>query len=222
MHAGGPAVHTAGPGMHSGGFHSTASGGGVPRVSGSSSGSTWNGNHSGGSWNGNNNWHGDNHHDGDHHHHDDGSFYFSFGYPYYWPYYAYGYPYYYPYYYPGYAYSPYYGYYGYDDGSYARPNYAVSGALSGAALGGAIGSIDHHGWEGAGIGAAAGLVLGGIAEASARSHERAVAGAQANYVANAPVAGDPPDPPATQPAQSSPVVYRPASAMSSANSLFGR
>jgi hypothetical protein len=82
------------------------------------------------------------------------------------------YPYAYPYYYsPGVAYSyPYYSGYGY---GYSRPNYAVNGVLSGALIGGIIGdSIHHQGWEGAGIGAAAGLLLGGIAESTARRQDR--------------------------------------------------
>ena len=43
----------------------------------------------------------------------------------------------------------------------------------GALTGGIIGSSHHEGWEGAGIGAAAGLLLGGIAESHARAQERA-------------------------------------------------
>src|SRR5215471_7098064 len=59
---------------------------------------------------------------------------------------------------------------GYDSSyGYSRPNYAVGGTLLGALTGGIIGSTIHNqGWEGAGIGAAAGLVLGSIAEHSAR------------------------------------------------------
>ena len=78
--------------------------------------------------------------------------------------------------YPGYPYYAYpdYGYYGYYDAG--RPNYAVSGTLLGALTGGIIGnSIHHQGWEGAAIGAGAGLLLGGIAEDAARRQERQAA-----------------------------------------------
>ena len=59
-----------------------------------------------------------------------------------------------------------------------RPNYAVSGTLVGALAGGLIGSSSHHGWEGAGIGAASGLVLGSVAEAAAQNQEQKWALAQ--------------------------------------------
>ncbi|MBI3853444.1 MAG: hypothetical protein HY298_24620 [Verrucomicrobia bacterium] len=83
--------------------------------------------------------------------------------------------------YPAYAYYPDsyysyadYGYYGYYD--VGRPNYAVGGTLLGALTGGLIGNSFHHqGWEGAAIGAGAGLLLGGIAEDAARRQERRVA-----------------------------------------------
>ena len=80
--------------------------------------------------------------------------------------------------YPGYSYYPYadYGYSGYYDAG--RPNYAVGGTLLGALTGGIIGnSIHHQGWEGAAIGAGAGLLLGGIAENTARRQERQAAAA---------------------------------------------
>jgi hypothetical protein len=70
-------------------------------------------------------------------------------------------------YYPAYDYPGYPGYY-YE---YTRPNYAVGGTLLGALTGGLIGASQHHGWEGAGIGAAAGLVLGSVAEIAAEKHE---------------------------------------------------
>jgi len=57
----------------------------------------------------------------------------------------------------------------------ARPNYAVNTTLLGAASGALIGSGNHNAGKGAAIGAAAGLVVGGIAEHSARKQERRVA-----------------------------------------------
>jgi hypothetical protein len=141
------------------------------------------------------------------------------GYPYYSPWYSYSYPY-----YPSYSYGYYPGY-GYD---YSRPNYAVNGTLLGALTGGIIGnSIHHQGWEGAGIGAAAGLLLGGLAEHNARANEQsyysapAVSYAQPNSIANAPTVNNPPAVP-DAPRVQSPPTYRPAGTMSSANSLFGR
>lgn len=134
-------------------------------------------------------------------------------------------PYYGPVYYPGYE-APY---------VYRRPNYAVTGTLLGALTGGLIGdSIHHQGWEGAGIGAAAGLVLGGLAEYSARrSEQRAAAAAppvsyatpsapvSAPAIPNAPTV---PNAPTAPPAPTIPNNASPSSAsvMSSANSLFGR
>jgi len=70
-----------------------------------------------------------------------------------------GYGYVYP---PAYVYAP----------APERPNYAVGGTLVGALAGGLIGASQNSGWEGAGIGAASGLVLGSVAEALARNHER--------------------------------------------------
>jgi len=60
----------------------------------------------------------------------------------------------------------------------SRPNYAVSGTLLGAASGALIGLGNDQTGEGAAIGAAAGLVLGGIAEHSARRQERRFATTQ--------------------------------------------
>ena len=135
------------------------------------------------------------------------SFVFGGGYPSYAPFYSYPYP-----------------SYGYDYG-YNRPNYALGGTLLGALTGGLIGnSIHHQGWEGAGIGAAAGLLLGGLAEHNARARERTYYSAPvvdpSSYVAAAPVANNAPAVTAAPPVQSAP--YKPATAMSSANSLFGR
>ena len=77
-----------------------------------------------------------------------------------------------------------------------RPNYAVGGTLLGAASGALIGSgIDHQTWQGAAIGAGAGLVLGGLAEYSAKKHEQKMA-----------VAAQPAPPPQPQ-AQQSPPAY---------------
>lgn len=65
---------------------------------------------------------------------------------------------------PGYYYRP-----------TSRPNYAVGGTLLGAASGALIGAGHRDAGKGAAIGAAAGLVLGGIAEHSARKQEQRVA-----------------------------------------------
>jgi hypothetical protein len=95
-----------------------------------------------------------------------------------------GYPFAYSFYSPGiastFSYSPAYGY------DYpCRPNYAVNATSLGALMGGIIGeSIHHQGWEGAGIGAAAGLLLGGIAEHATRSQERAMY--QSQYAPSVP------------------------------------
>jgi YMGG-like Gly-zipper len=154
------------------------------------------------------------------------SFSFSFGaYPYFSPYPYYSFP---AYSYPAYSYSnP-----GYDSGyGYARPNYAVGGTLLGALAGGLIGSSVHNqGWEGAGIGAAAGLVLGSLAERNARAYEQRVYTAppvsynqasytQPNAIADAPTVNNAPTVPDAPKVSS---VSQPASSMSGANSLFGR
>lgn len=63
-----------------------------------------------------------------------------------------------------------YSYYPGGNYAYTGPNYAAGGMLLGALTGGIIGnSIHHQGWEGAGIGAASGLVLGSLAENYARA-----------------------------------------------------
>jgi len=131
---------------------------------------------------------------------------------------------------PGYSYPPACSYaycpaegYSYN---YARPDYAVGGTLMGALTGGLIGNAIHHqGWEGAGIGAAAGLLLGSVAEHEARVNERVysasppVSYARPAAIANAPTAAAAPqlrsDPVEAPPSRS-------AGSMSSANSLFGR
>ena len=134
--------------------------------------------------------------------------------------------------YPGcysYSYYPVYAYpsYSYYDYGYSRPNYAVGGTLFGALAGGLIGnSIHHQGWEGAGIGAAAGLVLGSVAEHSARVHERAyyapaVSYSQTSTIPDARVVPDAPTVPDAPKAPAAPT-FQSSSSMSSANSLFGR
>ncbi len=123
---------------------------------------------------------------------------------------------------PGYSYSPApavsvgYGYTSYGSSAYvygtpnaytapgyyyrpARPNYAVNGTLLGAASGALIGAGNHQAGEGAAIGAAAGLVLGGIAEAAAKKHEqRAVVAAQTTPASAMAVANAVEPQPATQ------------------------
>jgi uncharacterized protein YcfJ len=61
----------------------------------------------------------------------------------------------------------------------ARPNYAVGGTLLGAASGALIGAGEHRAGEGAAIGAAAGLVLGSVAELTSQKREEPLAVAQA-------------------------------------------
>ena len=147
--------------------------------------------------------------------------------------------------YPAY---PAYGYYGY--GAYPaygysvyRPNYAISGAAVGGLAGGIIGHNSHgRTLEGIGIGAGAGLLLGGLAEANARHYERvayasppAVYYAPASYPAPLAYSTTPPAPVTSTPA--APTVPTPTSLspsttinnqsgsgspMSGANSLFGR
>jgi hypothetical protein len=108
---------------------------------------------------------------------------------------------------------------------YYRPNYAVGGLVTGSILGSVIGHASgHHGWEGAAIGAGAGLFLGSIAEHSARQRERACY----DTVYSGPALAYS-QPAATQPAQQVTVINnnnnhnKPApSNMSGANALFGR
>lgn len=131
-------------------------------------------------------------------------------------------------YYPSYAYS--YPSVGYD--IYSRPNYAVNGVLGGALIGGLIGnSVHHQGWEGAGIGAAAGLVLGGLAEAGARNYERSYyySTPSVSYSYSSPSTTVQTVPTvitsstiATPSRSQNSTTYRTPSSMSSANALFGR
>jgi uncharacterized protein YcfJ len=145
----------------------------------------------------------------------------------------------------GYGYGYYsggYGYYSrpyvyrtepvyYDNSDYyvtSRPNYASNGlflgALAGAIIGNNSGSLGHNAWRGAAYGAGAGLLIGAIAENSARRSE-----------ASTPVVTYTQPAPAVTTQQSAPVGQQattiinnnyynsaPASPMSSANSMFGR
>jgi hypothetical protein len=99
-------------------------------------------------------------------------------------------------------------------GSEYRPNYLASGAFLGGLIGGVVGSQDCNGWEGAMIGTAAGLIVGGIAEAATVNHERR---RQNEYVmqapAHAPAQTDAPAAPANTLANdvaSTPAAYTPA------------
>jgi hypothetical protein len=76
--------------------------------------------------------------------------------------------------------SPYY-YGGGPEYAYDRPNYAVTGTLLGGIAGAIIGnnSHGHNSWQGAAIGAGAGLLFGRIAENNARHREAAAAQAAA-------------------------------------------
>jgi uncharacterized protein YcfJ len=130
---------------------------------------------------------------------------------------------------PGYVYidSGVYGYPTYDDGVYARPNYAangaVLGALAGAVIGNNSGDLRHKGWRGAAYGAAAGYLLGSIAENNARRREAVL-----TEQAAAPVVSNDERARVATPAISSQAATvtttgpRPTSSMSAANSLFGR
>jgi len=94
-----------------------------------------------------------------------------------------------------------------------RPNYAVGGTLAGAAIGGIVGASQERGWEGAGIGAASGLILGGVAEAATRAKEQKAAAALAKPTpvqtsAPAPAPVSPPARCQTPPARMAPVAPR--------------
>jgi len=116
---------------------------------------------------------------------------------------------------PGYYYSD----YGDADYGYAQPSYVASGALLGGLAGGIIGYNNHY-QTGRGIliGAATGLILGSIADESAREREVATPTAVVSTVPQPAPASQDPLPQAT-PANSN---STPSSPMSSANSLFGR
>lgn len=69
------------------------------------------------------------------------------------------------------------------DPAKSRPNYTVMGGLLGGIAGAVIGNNTSHDsdatWQGAAIGAVSGLILGGLAEKSAKAQEQAEA---SNYV----------------------------------------
>ncbi|QYM79503.1 hypothetical protein K0B96_02485 [Horticoccus luteus] len=104
------------------------------------------------------------------------------------------------------------------------------GGLLGAIVGNNSGSLGHNAWRGAAYGAGAGLLLGALSDHAASEREAAAARtvsyvptpsspapaiAAANVEDSAAVRDQTPDPAPR-------VRRRPASAMSSANSLFGR
>jgi outer membrane lipoprotein SlyB len=118
---------------------------------------------------------------------------------------------------------------------YRRPNYAVTGAVLGGVAGGVIGhNSGRRTAEGIAIGAGAGLLLGGVAEYSARREEAARATYQQPvYVSQSSVPATllTTTPVVTQTVQHQPQqvtiinnYYGPANPgpLSSANALFGR
>lgn len=108
---------------------------------------------------------------------------------------------------------------------YSRPNYAVTGAVLGGVAGGVIGAGSHHTGAGIAIGAGAGLLLGSVAEQEARRRAALtpVYYPQQTYViTTAPATVLTTTPTVSQVPQNDTVAAAPASAMSSANSLFGR
>lgn len=130
-----------------------------------------------------------------------------------------------------YAYPDYYGC------SYRRPSYALSGAVLGGVAGGIIGhNSGGQTAEGAAIGAGAGLLLGGLAEQSARRRDAARFNASRRVVyptvsySSAPttaVSGEvqvgSPDPPQSATGSAPlPAGNTSSAAMRGANSLFGR
>ena len=148
----------------------------------------------GGSHNGGGSQHHDNdgyhHHDNDSHHHH--NYYYSYGFGYY----------------PGYAYPA-----GYTYPASGYPSYAATGTLLGAGVGAIIGNnVNHQTWEGAAIGAGAGLLLGSIADANRRP-----------AVYQVPVDVRQPAQPVQPPVTIINNYYSaPSAPMGAANSLFGR
>src|SRR5258708_4919236 len=128
-----------------------------------------------------------------------------------------------------YGYAPYGDTVYYSDSTpsyvYSRPNYAATGTVLGGIAGAIIGNNSgHRTWQGAAIGAGAGLLLGSLAEQDARSREA--------YAAQQSVVQIQAQPRATQrvsasAATSSDTAYNappsaPVTPMSNANSLFAR
>lgn len=118
-----------------------------------------------------------------------------------------------------------------------RPNYAITGAAIGGVAGGIIGhNQGGHTLEGVGIGAGAGLLLGGVAEQQARRRERIIytpAPTPYYYTAPGPAPGTASAPAAGTAAGSAPATAQPPAsiinpspgaspAMAGANNLFGR
>ena len=143
----------------------------------------------------------------------------------------------------GYGYGYYnggYGYYSrpyvyaaapvyYDNADYyvsSRPNYAGNGlflgALAGAIIGNNSGSLGHNAWRGAAYGAGAGLLIGAIAENSARRSEAAAQVTYAQPTAPAVTQTAPAGQQATTIINNNYYNSAPATPMSSANSMFGR
>lgn len=110
--------------------------------------------------------------------------------------------------------------------SYSSTNYAATGTLlggiAGAIIGNNSGSLHHNGWAGAAIGAGAGLILGSVLDSAAAREERAesIPVYSNNAVQTAPAQ------PVQQPQQPTTIINNyyntPASAMTPANSLYGR
>jgi uncharacterized protein YcfJ len=114
-----------------------------------------------------------------------------------------------------------------DDYETVRPNYAANGAILGALAGAVIGNnsgdLRHNGWRGAGLGAAAGYLIGSIAENNARRREAILtAQAQQQVVNPAPMAAAAESAAPARSVTVSEPAPSTASTMSSANSLFGR
>ncbi|MDX1953213.1 MAG: glycine zipper family protein, partial [Verrucomicrobiota bacterium] len=110
---------------------------------------------------------------------------------------------------------------------YSRPHHAVTGAVLGGIAGGVIGHNNgRHTAEGIAIGAGTGLLLGAIAEAESRRRD-AVIHSGSTYVEAAPAPAPVVVQTISQPVQQVTIIKQypgitQGSAMSSANSLFGR
>ena len=103
-----------------------------------------------------------------------------------------------------------------------RPNYAgnglLLGAIAGAIIGNNSGSLGHDAWRGAAYGAGAGLLLGALAENSARRHEAAAAPL---VISGPPAAATAAPAPTTAPVVVAPPAA-PSTPMTEANRMFGR